>query len=160
MKHIVGVADMKVSACRGDLLVTYALGSCLGIAIFDAVAGVGGLLHVMLPSSSIDRAACRENPYRFVDTGVPRLFHEAYRLGASKDRLVVKVAGGAAWRGSDAADLFQIGRRNCEMLAKILRTNGVRIAADAVGGSASRTMTLDTETGDVLIRAHGFVTRL
>src|SRR5919109_4013944 len=96
MRYIVGVADMKISVQPGDQLITYALGSCLGIAIHDPVAKVGGLLHVMLPLSTIDPAKAAENPSMFVDTGVPQLFISCYKAGAQKHRLVVKVAGGAS----------------------------------------------------------------
>ena len=69
MKYIVGVADMKISAEKDDLIVTHALGSCLGITIYDPVACVGGMLHVMLPLSTIDPNKAAANPYMFVDTG-------------------------------------------------------------------------------------------
>ncbi len=71
MRQIVGIADLKVSRERDDVIVTYALGSCLGVAIYDPVAGVGGMLHVMLPMSTIDPAKAQDNPCMFVDTGVP-----------------------------------------------------------------------------------------
>ncbi len=70
-ERIVDVADMRVSAVKGDVLVTHALGSCLGITVYDPTTHVGGLLHVMLPLSTIDPKKGKENPYMFVDTGVP-----------------------------------------------------------------------------------------
>lgn len=94
MIHTVGVGDMKVSATRGDLIVTHALGSCLGIAIHDSVACVGGLLHVMLPLSTIDPAKADKNPFMFVDTGFPRLLIECFKAGAQNQRLEIRVAGG------------------------------------------------------------------
>ena len=116
MKHIVGVADMKISASADDLLITYALGSCLGITIYDPISAVGGMLHVMLPLSTIDPAKASANPYMFVDTGVPRLFIDCYKAGARKERLVVKVAGGACANGHSADDdYFQIGKRNFDL---------------------------------------------
>ena len=156
MKHIVGVADMIVSGQPEDVIVTHALGSCLGITVYDPHAQVGGLLHVMLPLSTIDSQKATEAPCMFVDTGVPRLFLEAYRLGAQKGRLQVRVAGGAAIRKNDEGeDHFQIGKRNMVMLRKLLWKNGVLIAAEDVGGSDSRTMTLTLATGEVTIRANG-----
>ena len=92
---IVGVADMKVNADGKCVLVTYSLGSCIGVAIYDPVVRVGGLLHYMLPESSLDRIKAKKNPYMFGDTGIPLLFKETYKLGAKKNRLKVIVVGGA-----------------------------------------------------------------
>ena len=155
MKHVVGVADMRFSGNAEDALITYALGSCLGITIHDPVAKVGGLLHVMLPLSTIDPAKADENPYMFVDTGVPRLFLECYKIGAKKERLVVKVAGGACAGGNGDDDYFQIGKRNFVMLRKLLWRNNVLLKSHDVGGSISRTLTLDINTGLVLIKSQG-----
>lgn len=155
MRHIVGVADMKLSAQPGDELITYALGSCLGIAIYDPVVKVGGLLHVMLPLSTINTAKAAENPAMFVDTGVPKLFIECYKAGAQKPRLIVKVAGGASVHSSETGDHFQIGQRNFVMLRKLLWKNGVLLQAHDVGGAHSRTMTLDIDKGDVTIKTQG-----
>ena len=155
MKQVVSVADMKVSANPGDTLVTYALGSCLGITVYDPVAHVGGMLHVMLPLSTINPAKANVNPYTFVDTGVPELFMAAYKNGAWKDRLVVKVAGGACTGGSEAGDHFQIGKRNVIILRKLLWKNSVMLEATDVGGSDSRTMSLDIGTGFVTLKLNG-----
>src|SRR5580692_9987731 len=92
---VVGVADMVASNDSSAEIVTYSLGSCLGITIYDPVKKIGGLLHIMLPDSKIDEARAMTAPYMFVDTGVPRLFHAAYNLGADRSRLAIKVAGGA-----------------------------------------------------------------
>lgn len=155
MKHIVGVADMKISASPGDLIITHALGSCLGITIYDPVAQVGGLLHVMLPLSSVDNEKAKHNPMMFVDTGVPKLFKDCYEAGALKQRLDVKVAGGSSLHASEDDDYFQIGKRNFLVLRKLLWKNGVLLKSYDVGGSESRTLTLDIDSGAVTIRANG-----
>jgi chemotaxis protein CheD len=160
MKYVVNVADMKGSATRGDTLITYALGSCLGITLYDPIACVGCMLHAMLPQSSIDPARAAENPYMFVDTGVPELFRECYRLGGQKERLVVKVAGGACAHGGEQDDYFQIGRRNFVTFRKLLWRNGVLLTAHDVGGSHSRTLSLDIDTGDVLLKVDGSFRKL
>jgi chemotaxis protein CheD len=126
------MADMKVACADDGVLITYALGSCLGITVYDPVTRVGGMVHVMLPLSRIDREKAQSKPYMFVDTGVPELFREAYRLGAQKERLVVKVAGSA--RILDDHERFKIGERNFAMLRKILWKNHVLIKAQDVGG--------------------------
>jgi chemotaxis protein CheD len=155
VKHVVGVADMRISASPEDSLVTYALGSCLGVAIHDPIAHVGGLFHVMLPLSTIDPSKAAENPFMFVDTGLPRLFRESYMAGAKKERLVVKVAGGARANGNGDEDYFGIGKRNLIMLRQLLWKNGVLIKSLDVAGNISRTMSLDIGTGVVLIRSNG-----
>ena len=158
--HTVAVADMKVSAVEDDVLVTHALGSCLGIAIHDPAAHVGGLLHVMLPLSTIDPKKGKENPYMFVDTGVPKLFIECYKAGARKERLHVKVAGGGCTLCDEEDDYFQIGKRNFIMLKKIFWKNGVLLRAHDVGGRESRTLSLDIGSGEVAVKINGKTNRL
>jgi chemotaxis protein CheD len=160
MRHTVGVAEMKISATPGDLIITHALGSCLGIAIHDPVACVGGLLHVMLPLSTIDPVKASGNPCMFVDTGVPKLFRESYKAGAQKERLVVKVAGGASINKAEEDDYFQVGKRNFVMLRKILWKNGVIMRATDVGGGNSRTMSMEIGSGEVILKTNGAEVRL
>jgi chemotaxis protein CheD len=154
--RVVGVADLKVSDVPGETLITYALGSCLGVMVWDPVAKVGGLLHVMLPDSSIDPVKAQTNPFMFVDTGVPRLFKACYEKGAVKSRVIVKVCGGAHQGVDESADRFQIGKRNAVQLKQLLWKNGVMIKAQDVGGvQLSRTVSLDVGTGDVVIKLNG-----
>jgi len=158
---VVGVADLRLSRSREERLVTYALGSCLGITVWDPVAGVGGMLHVMLPSGAIDAEKAARNPAMFVDTGVPLLFRRSYELGARKERIVVRVAGGAHHGATEDADPFQIGTRNMLALRKLLWKNNVLVHAHDVGGwQTSRTMRLDLATGEVTVRANGRLTPL
>mgnify|MGYP006279424681 CR=1 FL=1 len=110
MRRIIGVADMQVSDNSADVLVTYSLGSCIGVVIFDEVARVGGILHYMLPDSSMDKEKASRKPYMFADTGIPRLFKHSYQLGAQKNRIRVYVAGGAEIL--DQKGFFNIGKRN------------------------------------------------
>jgi chemotaxis protein CheD len=153
---IVGMADVKVTDSPYDTLITYALGSCLGIVVHDPVAHVAGLLHVMLPSSQIDEAKARTQPAMFIDTGVPLLFKECYRLGAKKERMTVIVAGGSLSGRADADDSFQIGKRNMLTLRKLLWKNGVLIHADDTGGvQQSRTVSVSVATGVVQLRTNG-----
>jgi len=153
--HTVGIADMAVSKDPDDNIITHALGSCLGITIHDPVAHVGGLIHIMLPLSTIDPSKASSRPYMFVDTGVPRLFLECYKLGAQKSRVILKVAGGASSKANPDDDYFEIGKRNFIMLRKLLWKNGMLIKAHDVGGSDSRTMSLAVGTGDVTLKING-----
>jgi chemotaxis protein CheD len=154
-RQVVGIAEMKVSNREEEVLVTHALGSCLGVCIHDPVAGVGGILHAMLPSASADPDKARTNPARFVDSGVTALFKTAYERGARKERIVVKVAGGASMGGNGGTDSFRIGQRNIVALRKLFWKNGVLISGEDVGGSCSRTLSLDMATGEVRLRVNG-----
>ena len=149
----VGVADMKVSNDPAATLVTYSLGSCIGVAIYDPKVRVGGLLHYMLPDASLDLEKAQKNPFMFADTGIPSLFREAYKLGADKGRMVVRAAGGA--QILDDKGFFNIGKRNQLVLKKIFWRNNVLVKAEALGGSINRTVRLNLSTGEVLLKEAG-----
>ncbi len=151
MKHVVLVGDMKVGRAE-DTLVTHALGSCLGLMIFDPSVRVGGLLHAMLPLSRINLEKARKNPYMFVDTGVPMLFKALYKMGGEKRRMVVKAAGCGRPLGNN--EMFKIGERNYMVLKKLLWKNNVLLEAEDIGGSASRTVHFDIATGRVTISSN------
>ncbi|WP_321475372.1 chemotaxis protein CheD [uncultured Paludibaculum sp.] len=151
---VVGVGDCKVTGDPLAELVTYALGSCIAVAIWDPVTRVSGLLHFMLPDSGVDRNGNgREHPYRYADTGTPLLFRGAYQEGAEKRRLVVRLAGGAAVVNDNG--VFNIGKRNYAALRKILWKAGVMVHAEDVGGGVSRTVRLEAESGRMIVRASG-----
>jgi chemotaxis protein CheD len=147
---VVDIADGRVSADPDDTIVTYSLGSCIGVAIWDPETHVGGMLHYMLPLSKIDKAKAEKNPWMFGDTGIPELFRKAYRLGAEKSRLVVKLAGGA--NILDKNGTFNIGTRNHLVARKVFWKNNILVDAEDVGGMTSRTLRLDLATGRVSIR--------
>jgi len=143
--HVIGVADAHVSRDPELVLVTYALGSCVAVAIHDPVARVGGLLHFMLPESSLDLAKAEKQPCMFADTGIPLLFRTAYGLGAEKKRLIVRLAGAA--QVLNDAGVFNIGKRNYLAARKILWKAGVLVHGEAIGGVTSRTVRLEVATG-------------
>jgi chemotaxis protein CheD len=149
----VGVGDCKISATPGESLVTYGLGSCIGVAIWDPQVHVGGLLHFLLPESTHDPSKATTNPYLYADTGIPLLFKGAYKLGADKRRLLVRVAGGAQVLDGDG--VFNIGKRNYLSLKKIFWKAGVMIHAEETGGHVSRTLRLDLDTGRLLVQEAG-----
>lgn len=150
MSIVVDIADMAVTRKPGTTLVTYSLGSCIGLAIWDPVAKVGGMLHYMLPDSKVSPDKAKTTPAMFCDTGVPRLFKAAYELGAKKRRLVIKVAGGSQLLDDNGT--FNIGKRNYLALRKIFWKNGVMIDSEDVGGSVSRTLRLEVDTGNVTLK--------
>ena len=146
----VGVGDLAVSNQPGVELVTFSLGSCIGVAIYDPVVKVGGLLHLMLPDSSINRERARVQPAVFADTGLPLLFKSAYKLGAKKGRLRVVVVGGS--QVMDAAGHFNIGKRNYTAVRKIFWRNNVLVDAEDVGGNVNRTVGLRVDDGKVWLK--------
>jgi chemotaxis protein CheD len=146
---------MQISSTPGDEIITFALGSCLGIAVYDPVARVGAMVHAMLPSSSIDPVKASMNPCMFVDTGVKNLFLASYKAGAQRNRLLVFAAGGACSHGLEQDDYFQIGKRNVTVLRSLLWKNGIILKNSDFGGNLARTMLLDIGTGQVIIRING-----
>ena len=146
----IGIADLKV--CRTpDVLVAYALGSCVGICLLDSTAGVGGLSHIMLPDSTagVNGAAA---PMRFADTAIPMLIREMEKLGASRGRLRAKIAGGATMFAI-ANDKFNIGDRNVAKVKEMLAKERIPILAEDTGADYGRTLFFYPETGVMEIRA-------
>jgi len=150
MDLVVGVGDMKVSSDPGTVLATYSLSSCIGVAVYDPIVKVGGLLHYMLPESSLDGVKAKKNPCMFGDTGIPLLFKEAYKFGAKKGRLKVIVVGGA--QILDQKGFFNIGKRNYTLLRKMFWKNNVMIDFEDVGGNVNRTMKLEIESGQAWLK--------
>ena len=153
MNIVVGVSDMKVSNDADSTLVTYSLGSCIGVAVYDTVARVGGVLHYMLPDSNLDTHKAKKNPYMFADSGIPPLFKSAYKLGAKKQRMKVVIAGGA--QVLDQQGFFDIGKRNYMALRKIFWKNNVMIDYEDVGGNTNRTFKLSVNNGEIQVKISG-----
>jgi len=153
---VVGVGDCRHALDGSDTLVTYALGSCIAVGIWDPVSKVTGLLHFMLPESRSEiGASASEHPYRYADTGTPLLFRKAYELGAEKRRLQVYLAGGASV--VDDGGFFQVGKRNHTAIRKLLWKAGVLVHGEDVGGTYPRTVRLDASSGTFVISTPGKV---
>jgi chemotaxis protein CheD len=150
---VVGIADCQTSKDRNSTLVSYALGSCVGVGIFDPASSVGGLLHVLLPESSLDAAKAAKNPYMFADTGVVELLNRCLELGAMKSRLRVWLAGGSAVM--DTRGVFNIGKRNQLAARKALWKAGLLTLNEDLGGQGSRTVRLELSSGTFWVRAAG-----
>lgn len=153
MKIVVGISDMKVSNNPDDVLITYSLGSCVGVVIWDPEAKVAGLLHYMLPDSSLDKDKAQLKPFMFADTGIPRLFKETYKYGAVKSRMVIKVVGGS--QIMDNSGIFNIGKRNYAVLRKIFWKNKILISKEDVGGTGNRTVSIVAGTGVTTLKVSG-----
>jgi chemotaxis protein CheD len=147
----VGVGEYKVLAQSQETLVTYSLGSCVGVTAFDPRAGVGGLLHFMLPDSGMNEEKAERRPAMFGDTGLAAFLKELFDRGATRPHLEVKLAGGArALSGS--LDFFKIGERNLLTAKRFLWMNGIFVSKEDTGGNEYRTVYLDLATGRVVIK--------
>lgn|SRR5688572_18988765 len=141
----VGMAELKITDDPDSMLVTYALGSCMAVLVHDLLRRTAGMIHFMLPVSSITRARAQALPAMFADTGIPLLLGYMYGLGCSKADLVVRLVGGASL--SDRSGQLEIGRRNHVAARQLLLQSGIAVAAEAVGGAVSRTVRLFASTG-------------
>lgn len=150
-KLIVGIADMKLSKGSG-MLITYALGSCIGICLGDPVARVGALVHIMLP---LNLETGRKNSYKYADTGIKETLKKMEAMGAMRPRIVAKIAGGAKMFEVANASLGNIGQRNIESVHMTLKREGIRLLAEDVGGNVARTLLFDVNSGQGCIRSYG-----
>jgi len=153
MQIVVGVSEWAVSSSAEDTLVTYSLGSCVGLALYDHEARVGGLLHAMMPVSTLDPQRAQRRPAMFVDTGVSALLKALFDLGDDRRSLIATVVGGASQ--IHTGQTFRIGERNYTVLRRMLWKNDILIAAEDVGGTRSRTIYLDMAAGRTLVRSGG-----
>ncbi len=150
-KITVGIADMKMAQGSG-ILITYALGSCIGLCFHDPRLKLGALLHIMLP---LNMETGRKNPMKYADTGIRETLRQMEAKGASKNRIIVKIAGGAKMFEVNGGNLGNIGQRNIESVHLILRKEGLRLAAEDVGGTVARTLLFDVVSGQGCIRSYG-----
>jgi len=150
----VGVSDAKVSNEPSDIIVTHALGSCIGVCLYDSRTQIGGMLHYLLPNSAENPKQATQKPFMYADTGMKMLIEKMEEMGANKKRLQVKIAGGANTL-LDGSQNFNIGKRNYLAIRKILWKNEMFIDGEDINGSVPRTLYLDIGTGTVIVRSEG-----
>ena len=149
----VGMADYKLCA-PPDKISTLGLGSCMGVVIYDTKTKLCGMAHIMLPDST--KVSNNSNKAKFADTGIDELLKKVIAAGASKTRLVAKIAGGAKmFEVSGLSDVGNIGARNAEAAKKILKEKGIRLVAEDTGLNYGRTVELHCDTGEFLIKSVG-----
>lgn len=149
----VGMADMKVAKAP-DTLTTLGLGSCIGLTFYDPVAQVGGMVHYMLPDST--KLKKNNNIAKFGDTGIRELYRQMLANGASPRRMVAKIAGGARmFEVSGLSNIGNVGERNAEAAKIILKELNIRLIAEDTGLNYGRTVELDCNNGDYIIKAVG-----
>lgn len=152
-QRIIGIADLAASADPDEQMVAYSLGSCIGVALYDPVAKVGGLLHFMLPDSRMDRKRAEARPGLFADSGIPTLLKTAAKLGLEPKRSRILAVGGA--QVLDAPPSLRVGERNFEVLRKILEDLSLSLDTADVGGTQNRTLFLEVGSGKAGVRAAG-----
>ena len=150
-KLIIGIADMKMTKDSGTLI-TYALGSCVGICLYDPLIKLGALIHVMLP---LNMETNRVNTMKYADTGIRETIKMMEAKGASRSRMTAKIAGGAKMFAVSGNALGNIGLRNIESVKINLRKEGIRLLKEDTGGEIARTLLFDVATGAVSVRSYG-----
>jgi chemotaxis protein CheD len=150
---VIDISDAKVSDDTLDVLVTYSLGSCIGVCLYDPAIHVGGMLHYQLPTAKMDAERARSKPFMFADTGMKLLLDRLLTMGANKKRLHVRLAGGATMATGPQG--FDIGKRNYLAIRKILWSEALFIDAEDVGGGVARSLYLDMADGTVTVRSNG-----
>lgn len=150
MSITVGIADLNVGRDK-DVLVTYALGSCVGICLYDSERKVGGLAHIMLPSSK-EASAPHDNLRRYADTGIAELINIMSMKGANPNRLTAKIAGGAQMFSVSSA-VFNIGERNIAAVKQVLTNHKIRLLAEETGSNFGRTVFFNVNDGIMEVRA-------
>ena len=150
---VIGVGDMAVSNNHEVILSTYALGSCIALVAYDPALRAGGMLHLMLPDSTISPDKAAAQPAMFADTGLPQFFRQLGSFKARPPRLRLLMAGGAnVILGHDP---FRIGERNVRATVEFLARHDYRVTHSHVGGSVNRTLHLDLATGLVTVKTAG-----
>ncbi len=147
---VIGVGDMSVSNNPAITLSTYALGSCVAIAVYDPIVKVGGLLHVMLPDSTISPAKALTQPAMFVDTGLPVMMRALAGMKIDPRRLRIFLAGGASVLCT--VDSFKIGERNIHATNLLLAQLRLPVTLSALGGTINRTVHLNVGTGVITLK--------
>ena len=152
----VGIADMNI-ACKDSIIRTAGLGSCVGLVLYNSTYKIAGMVHIMLPDSSLARGNVF-NKAKYADTGILELISRLKEMGIKKHMLKAKIAGGAQmFQFSTGSELMRIGPRNVEAVKKILMKNHIQLVAEDVGGNSGRTIEFNPSTCTMHIRTvnHG-----
>ncbi|NLK75685.1 MAG: chemotaxis protein CheD [Clostridiales bacterium] len=149
----VGMADLNVCVAP-NAITTLGLGSCVGIVLYDPFNKIGGMVHIMLPDST--KITNNQNKAKFADTGIDALITAMVDIGAKRELLVSKIAGGAQmFNFNTKNDLMRIGQRNVEATKKKLKELGIRILAEDTGSNYGRTIEFYPQTGELYIKSIG-----
>ena len=147
---VIGVGDMAVSNNNQVTLSTYALGSCVAVIAYDPATRAGGILHLMLPESSLSPEKAAKQPAMFSDTGIPLFFRALMGVKAETNRLRIFLAGGACVLSGP--DTFKIGERNAAATKSRLAAAGLRVIGEDLGGTVNRTVHLDLASAGLSLK--------
>lgn len=129
------------------------LGSCIGLCVYDPVARLACIAHIMLPETNRSSGG---QPGKYADSAVPYVVEQMTKRGALKSRLRSAIVGGAQlFSFEGASERLDVGKRNTEAVKRQLTGVGVRLMAEDVGGKSGRTVTLSSLTGDVVVKQSG-----
>jgi len=159
MSHVlsVGLGEAIVSRDPQVVLAAYGLGSCLGVAMYDPIARVAGLLHAVLPTSQNGHQG-EGSAFKYVDSGIHTLLAAMEEAGAQRSHIIVKLAGGANMLvATSLSHVFEIGTRNVQSAYQVLENLHLRVAAAEVGGNVGRTVRLYVSNGRLTVRKIGDV---
>jgi len=147
----VGIADMKISQSPKGLI-SYALGSCVGICIIDRVKKVAGMVHIMLPTNN--NSEDKKNTFKYADTGIPEMVKQMESMGCMKGRMTAKIAGGAKmFEIKGNSSIGNIGERNVIATKEVLNKLNIKLISHDVGENYGRTIIFDSETGNLTIKS-------
>ncbi|MCK5199164.1 MAG: chemotaxis protein CheD [Spirochaetales bacterium] len=149
MRHDIGIGHIKVAATQGDEIKTYALGSCIAVILYDKKLKIAGMMHIALPDSTVNTEKARSLPGYFADTGLPILLSEFKKLGGELKTTIIKIAGGS--NIMDENKTFDIGRRNAIAVKRFLWKHRLGVIKEDIGGNISRTVSIDIDTGKVIL---------
>jgi len=148
--YTIGIAEMKVAKAP-DRIVTLGLGSCVGLTLYDPMTKIGGMVHIMLPSSA--EMSDPANKAKFADTAVPVLINAMVKAGANRLMLRAKLTGGASmFQSTGSNSLMNIGERNAKMCKEALKAQRINVMSEDIGGKSGRSIELNCDTGELQIR--------
>jgi chemotaxis protein CheD len=154
---VLGMGEFAVSSSPGNILACIGLGSCIAVCIYDRLSKIGGMVHVVLPRRD---GPPDNNPGRYANIAVPHLLEQILKIGGMKNRITVKIAGGAQMTMAPGLrDTFKTGERNLAEVKAALERENVSLAAADVGGSVGRTVKMYVDTGKVTVKTVGGIAR-
>lgn len=149
----VGFGEYRISANPEGVLICFGLGSCVAVTMYDTGKKIGGMLHIVLPST---QGRLTKTPARFADTGIPLLLEEMRKMGAEKRRTIVTMAGGAKiLKLHYSLEPLDIGSRNVDVCLETLKQLGLRVHGQETGGTRGRTVRLYIKSGETFVRQRG-----
>lgn len=149
MRHDIGIGHIKITTTPGDEIKTYALGSCVAVILYDKKLKVAGMIHIALPDSTVNKEKAQSLPGYFADTGLPVLLRDFKKFGGDRKTTVIKIAGGSSIM--DENKTFDIGKRNAIAVKRFLWKQGLGVMKEDIGGAISRTVSIDIDTGKILL---------